>query len=79
MQMRWLQSVNMSIFRTSLRPLLQTICSDNQMVRNASWTMIVEDIHKALDAGHIRHGAQLFMALQHFLEQHPETNPELAQ
>jgi hypothetical protein len=41
--------------------------------------MIVEDIHKALDAGHIRHGAQLFMALQHFLEQHPETNPELAQ
>lgn len=41
--------------------------------------MIVEDIHKALDAGHIRHGAQLFMALRHFLEQHPETNPELAQ
>jgi predicted protein tyrosine phosphatase len=42
-------------------------------------TMIVEDIHKALAAGHIRHGAQLLMALQHFLEQHPETNPELAQ
>jgi hypothetical protein len=41
-------------------------------------TMIVEDIHKALDAGHIRHAAELFMALRHFLEQHPEANPELA-
>jgi hypothetical protein len=39
--------------------------------------MIVDDIHKALDAGHIRHGAELFMALRHFLEQHPEANPEL--
>jgi hypothetical protein len=38
--------------------------------------MIVDDIHKALDAGHIRHGAELFMALRHFLEQHPEANPE---
>jgi hypothetical protein len=38
--------------------------------------MIVEDIHKALDAGQIRHGAELFMALRHFLEQHPEANPE---
>lgn len=37
--------------------------------------MIVDDIHKALDAGHIRHGAELFMALRHFLEQHPEANP----
>jgi hypothetical protein len=34
--------------------------------------MIVEDIHKALDAGHIRHAAELFMALRHFLKQHPE-------
>ena len=41
-------------------------------------TMIVEDIHKALDAKHIRHAAELFMALRHFLEQHPEANPELA-
>jgi len=35
-------------------------------------TMIVDDIHKALDAGHVRHAAELFMALRHFLEQHPE-------
>jgi hypothetical protein len=34
--------------------------------------MIVEDIHKALDAGHIRHAAELFMALRHFFKQHPE-------
>jgi hypothetical protein len=34
--------------------------------------MIVEDIHEALDAGHIRHAAELFMALRHFLKQHPE-------
>jgi hypothetical protein len=34
--------------------------------------MIVEDIHKALDAGHIRHGAELLMALRHFLKEHPE-------
>ena len=40
-------------------------------------TMIVEDIHKALDAKHIRHGAELFMALRHFLEHHPEANPKL--
>ena len=79
MQMRWLQSVNMSIFQTSLPLRLQTICSDRPDGPERIRTMIVEDIHKALDAGHIRHGAQLFMALQHFLEQHPETNPELAQ
>jgi hypothetical protein len=35
-------------------------------------TMMIEDIHKALDSGHIRHAAELFMALRHFLEQHPE-------
>jgi hypothetical protein len=35
-------------------------------------TMMIEDIHKALDKGHIRHAAELFMALRHFLEQHPE-------
>jgi len=28
--------------------------------------------HEALDAGHIRHAAELFMALRHFLKQHPE-------
>ncbi|MFL6831262.1 MAG: hypothetical protein ACJ8F0_01625 [Xanthobacteraceae bacterium] len=35
-------------------------------------TMIIDDIHKALDQGRIRHAAELFMALRHFLEQHPE-------
>jgi hypothetical protein len=34
--------------------------------------MIIDDIHKALDQGRIRHAAELFMALRHFLEQHPE-------
>jgi hypothetical protein len=35
-------------------------------------TMMIEDIHKALDEGRIQHAAELFMALRHFLEQHPE-------
>jgi len=35
-------------------------------------TMIVDDIRKALDEGQIRHAAELFMALRHFLEHHPE-------
>jgi len=35
-------------------------------------TMIIDDIHKALDQGHIRHAAELFMALRHFLEQNPD-------
>jgi hypothetical protein len=35
-------------------------------------TMIVDDIHKALDAGRVRHAQELFMALRHFLDQHPE-------
>jgi hypothetical protein len=35
-------------------------------------TMIVEDIHKALDTGRVRHAQELFMALRHFLDQHPE-------
>jgi hypothetical protein len=35
-------------------------------------TMIVDDIHKALDQGRIRHAAELFMALRHFLAQHPD-------
>ena len=40
--------------------------------------MMIEDIHKALDEGHIRHGAKLFMALRHFLEHHPEARRGLA-
>lgn len=35
-------------------------------------SMIVEDIHKALDAGRVRHAQELIMALRHFLDQHPE-------
>ena len=34
--------------------------------------MIVDDIHQALDAGHVRHAAELFMTLRHFLDQYPE-------
>jgi len=34
--------------------------------------MIVEDIHKALDDGRVKHAAELFMALRHFLSEHPE-------
>jgi hypothetical protein len=35
-------------------------------------TMIIDDMHKALDDGRVRHAAELFMALRHFLEQHPD-------
>jgi hypothetical protein len=41
-------------------------------------TMIIDDIHKALDDGRIKHAAELFGALQHFLVQHPETEGGLA-
>ena len=41
-------------------------------------TMIIDDIHKALDEGRVRHAAELFMALRHFLEQHPEGRAGLA-
>jgi len=40
-------------------------------------TMIIDDIHKALDDGRVRHAAELFMALRHFLEQHPQGRPGL--
>jgi hypothetical protein len=35
-------------------------------------SMLVDDIHKALDEGRIDHAAELFSALRHFLAQHPE-------
>jgi hypothetical protein len=35
-------------------------------------TMIIDDIHKALDAGRVKHASELFMALRHFLGEHPE-------
>jgi hypothetical protein len=34
--------------------------------------MIVDDIQQALSAGRIKHAQDLFMALRHFLESHPE-------
>jgi hypothetical protein len=35
-------------------------------------TMIIDDIHAALCAGRVKHAQELFMALRHFLDQHPE-------
>jgi hypothetical protein len=35
-------------------------------------TMIVDDIHKALDEDRVRHAAELFMTLRHFVEHHLE-------
>ncbi len=35
-------------------------------------TMIIDDIHKALDTGRSSTAQELFMALRHFLDQHPE-------
>ena len=35
-------------------------------------TMIIDDIHKALCAGRVGHAQELFMALRHFIDQHPE-------
>jgi hypothetical protein len=40
-------------------------------------TMIIDDIRKALDEGHIKHAAELFMALRHFLQQHPDARTGL--
>jgi hypothetical protein len=34
--------------------------------------MIIDDIHKALDAGQVKHAAALFTALRHFLDEHPD-------
>ena len=39
--------------------------------------MIVDDIHKALDNGRIKHASELFLALQHFLEYHPDARQGL--
>jgi hypothetical protein len=40
-------------------------------------TMIIDDIHAALDAGRVEHAAHLFMALRHFLQEHPEARTGL--
>ena len=39
--------------------------------------MIIDDAHKALAAGRIRHAAELFMALRHFPGEHPEARTGL--
>lgn len=39
--------------------------------------MIVEDIRKALDDGKLKHAQELFMALRHFLNEHPEARAGL--
>jgi hypothetical protein len=41
-------------------------------------TMITDDIRQALDEGRIKHAAELFMALQHFIEQNPDARIGLA-
>jgi hypothetical protein len=41
--------------------------------------MIIDDIHKALGEGRIRHAGELFMALRHFLEEHAEARARLAE
>jgi len=38
--------------------------------------MIVDDIQLALSGGHIKHAQELFMALRHFLDQHPEVRAD---
>jgi hypothetical protein len=40
--------------------------------------MIIDDIHKALDDGRVKHAAELFEALQHFLRDHPDGRVGLA-
>jgi hypothetical protein len=40
--------------------------------------MIIDDIHGALNEGRMRHAAELFMALRHFLEQNPDARKGLA-
>jgi hypothetical protein len=38
--------------------------------------MIIDDIHKALEAGKVKHAAALFTALRHFLDLHPEARSD---
>jgi hypothetical protein len=40
--------------------------------------MLIDDIHESLDAGKIRHAAELMMALRHFVAQHPGAKSRLA-
>ena len=40
-------------------------------------TMIIEDIHKALDTGHVEHAGELFSTLRHFLHEYPQARENL--
>jgi hypothetical protein len=40
-------------------------------------TMIIEDIHNALDAGRVEHAGELFSALRHFLHEYPQARANL--
>lgn len=40
--------------------------------------MLVDDIRKALDQNRLRHATELFMALRHFVNNHPEAARGLA-
>jgi aryl-alcohol dehydrogenase-like predicted oxidoreductase len=35
-------------------------------------TMIIEDIHEALDRGEVKHAVELLAVLRHFLQHHPD-------
>jgi hypothetical protein len=40
-------------------------------------TMIIDDIQQALNEGRVRHAAELFMALRHFLDENPDARTGL--
>jgi len=40
-------------------------------------TMIIDDIHKALDDRRVDHAAELFMALRHFLDEYQQARSGL--
>ena len=39
--------------------------------------MLIDDIHRSLTENRVKHAAELFMALRHFLEQHPKAADDL--
>lgn len=39
-------------------------------------SMIIDDVHTALDEGRVEHAATLVMALRHFLNEHPEARTQ---
>jgi hypothetical protein len=59
---------------TALASYLMTQPHGGRTIR----TMIIDDIRKALDDGRVKHAAELFAALQHFLQQYPAAREGLA-